>query len=123
MADFIDKLPNFKLVKLLEEMKAKPTENVVASTEISAYGGKLHVVHGKDHKGNLVESIYTDYYIEKIYGSTPSDYDQLRFQNTMKELLKGTPYASRCNAFNRKKGKKLEYREADFGDDDEDENE
>jgi len=99
MAKYIDKLPKYKEETLLKEFKIKPDEDVVASTEISAYGGKLYVVHGKNSTGERIESIFTDFTIIKIYSSTPSEYDIDKFQNVM-EYLCGPQYAKDAKAFN-----------------------
>ena len=120
MAEFIDKLPTSKTVKLLNRMKIKTDENVL-NAEVSARGGKLYVIHGKDKNGDYIESIYSDFAIIKIYNCTPSDYDQLVFQQTMKELCAPT-YAHKCNQFNRQKGK-LSNDDFEIGNFDEEENE
>ena len=103
MGQYIDKLSNHKLLQLLDGMKIKPTENIITSCEISAFNGKIHVYHGKNEFGDNVESIYNDFLIEKLYGCTPSDYDQIRFQLIMKEIGP-KEYAEKCDAFNEQNG-------------------
>lgn len=99
MGKYIDKLSNYKLLKLLEKMKIKSSENIITSCEISAYNGKVHVYHGKSESGEDVESVYDDYLIEKLYGCVPSDYDQIRYQYIMKEIAP-KEYSDDCELFN-----------------------
>ena len=123
MADFIDKLTKAKEKALLLEMRMDPKEDVIAHTEISSYGGRLFVVHGRKN-GIRIESIYTDFLVEKIYGDTPSRYVQDRFQNTMINLC-GPEYEKRVKEFNRKnrKNNSLDYAAGDFGEEEEYEDE
>ena len=119
MAEFIDKLPSSKITKLLNRMKINSSENVL-DAEVSGYDNKLHVVHGKDKHNNYVESIYSDYLIIKIYNSTPSEYDQLIFQQTMRELC-GPTYSVKCDKFNKNRNKIFNgsFKEGDFCDEEE----
>ena len=116
MADFIDKLTKDKQKKLLEEMRIKPNEDVIANTSISSYGNRLYVVHGRNEENELIESVYTDFFIEKIYGSEPSEYDQDRFQNIMISLC-GEVYSARVEEFNKnhRSSHIKHYIEGDFG--------
>lgn len=115
MADFIDKLTKSKEQRLLSEMRKDPKEDIMANTEISSYGGRLFVVHGRKN-GRRIESIYTDYLVEKIYGDEPTNYIQDRFQNIMISLC-GPEYERRVKEFNKKyrKDNSLTYDEGDFG--------
>lgn len=100
-SQFIENLPKYKQKILLEEMRIHPDEDVISSTEISGYGGKMYVVHGHTKSGIRVESIYTDFIIEKLYNSTPSEYDIDRYQNTMIKLC-GEEYSKQVSEFNKK---------------------
>lgn len=107
MAEFIDKLHKSKHIILLDKMKMRAKEDVIGGTATSCHNGKFCVVHGKNGKGKYIESIYTDYYIELLYGYTPSKYDQIHYQDIMTELC-GAEYAKKVKAFNRKNGNDFE---------------
>lgn len=119
MSEFIDKLPSTKTIQLLNRMKISESENVL-NAEVSARGGKLYVLHGKDKQNNYVESIYTDFLIIKIYNSTPSEYDQQIFQNEMMKLC-GPAYCQKCKQFNKNRGEILneDFTPGEFGDEEE----
>ena len=122
MAEFIDKLPTFKVIKLLEAMRYSSSENIVSTAQISCYGNKLYVVHGIDNKGQRIESVYTDYVVEKIYGDQPSTYDQFHFQAVMTELIdiKTNRYETSLKAYCEKNNLPHVTR-IKFGEEDEDE--
>lgn len=112
---YVTELLKGKQKKLLEAMRLKSTEDVVAGTEITTANGKLYVSHGRDKDGNCVESIYSDFLIIKIYNSVPSEYDQDRYQNIMIELC-GEEYRKDVKRFNKteRNNHDNDFRDGDF---------
>ncbi len=84
---YIDKLSTLEIEDLLTEMRISKNEDIKKLKYIK-FAGKLRVVHGKTENGENIESIYTDYEIQKIYNSVPSNYDQRKFQNSMVRFFK-----------------------------------
>lgn len=85
MKPFVERLTLIQTNNLLKEMRINTTENV-NTIEVAIYGGKIYARHGKI-KGKEIQSVYSDFEIEKIYNSAPSDYDQKRYQNYMKSVF------------------------------------
>lgn len=84
---YIDKLSKLNVEDILTEMRISKNEDI-KNLKYTVYNGKLFVIHGKAENGQNIESIYTDYKIEKIYNSDPSNYDQRKFRNSMIRLFK-----------------------------------
>lgn len=127
--EYLNKLTHNKLGKLLRLISIKPFETdeyIILNSCISIYDNRLHILHGRDSDGDLIETVLTDFYVEKIYGFTPSLYDQVRFQETMKNLCstesEKQDYENKVKCSNAKLFPDLkEIVEGDFGNEDEDE--
>ncbi len=85
--NYIDRLSSLNVEDILTEMRISKLENIQKIPYIK-FGGKLRVVHGKNKAGDNIESVYTEFKIEKIYNSEPSNYDQIKFQNSMSRIFK-----------------------------------
>ncbi len=96
--NYINRLTSEQIKDLLTEMRISKHENI-NKLPYAIYGGKLHVVHGKNKNNEKIESIYGEYEIEKIYNSAPSAYDQRRFLNCMITLLHKTNYLKDMTAY------------------------
>lgn len=58
----------------------------------SVYDDALHIIHTKTADGRKIESIFVDFEIVQIYNTTPSLYDQRRYQNYMITQLEAYDY-------------------------------
>ncbi len=93
--NYLEMLTNQQIRLLLQEMSISKKENI-ADIPFSVINGVLHVTHGKTEKG-IIESIYNEFEIVKIYNSAPSNYDQKRYQNIMSILLEKEQYRKSLN--------------------------
>ncbi len=84
---YINLLSSANIEDILTEMRIMKNENI-QKLKYTIHAGKLIVLHGQTDNGEPIKSIYTDYKIEKIYNSDPSNYDQRKYRNSMVRLFK-----------------------------------